>query len=336
MLIWAIFYALIVHLILVKETISLEWILFITAFCLCLFIIYFVFIKAWRHRRHEQHESKEPCLHGIPGGKTRDRCVVCVREHEEENSRREQKEQEHQKLQRIKETADALRHEEFKRLAKDRVSRIDFLMSGTPRQFEDTVATMFEKLGYSVKQTPYSNDRGRDAIATKGGKKVLIECKRYEENNLVGRPALQKFYAAIMEDKADKGFFVTTSRFTRTALEYDYVQSNIIELIDGEILANMMIRAFPNSNDAERYKVICLQCGCEVIFDLLAGETEKPCHNNHIVNNDLHLEMLSLKLVSDKLYCKKCGREMRRVHGRRGDFWGCTGYPGCRFICSIK
>jgi restriction system protein len=83
-----------------------------------------------------------------------------------------------------------------------------------------------------VKQTPYSSDGGKDAIAMKDGKKVLIECKRYEKD-LIGRPALQKFYAAIMEEKAAKGIFVTTSGFARTALEYQYVRSNLIELIDG-------------------------------------------------------------------------------------------------------
>jgi hypothetical protein len=147
---------------------------------------------------------------------------------------------------------------------------------------------------------------------------------------LIGRPALQKFYAAIMEEKADKGVFVTTSGFARTALEYQYVESNLIELIDGNTLAHMMMCAFPESSDSEKYTVMCLQCGCQVIFDLLAGESRKTCPNNHLVNNDFRSEKLSPKLVSGKLYCDKCGREMRRVHGRRGDFWGCSGYPKCR------
>jgi ssDNA-binding Zn-finger/Zn-ribbon topoisomerase 1 len=219
----------------------------------------------------------------------------------------------------------------MKRLAIARVSKKDFLMSGTPREFEDTVAAMFQKLGYSVKQTPYSSDGGKDAIATKDDKKVLIECKRYEKD-LIGRPALQKFYAAIMEEKADKGIFITTSGFARTALDYEFVGSNLIELIDGTALADMMIRAFPESSDSEKYAVMCPQCGSQVMFDLLAGEFRKKCPNNHPVNNDLQSGMLSIKLVSGKLYCDRCGREMRRVHGRRGDFWGCSGYPKCRSI----
>jgi len=291
-------------------------------------------LTVWRRFRQAANESKKQCIHGVPGGETRNRCVTCVKNRDEDTKRRDIERQERQRLERIKEAAESLRHEEMKRLAIARVSKRDFLLSGTPREFEDTVAAMFEKLGYSVKQTPYSSDGGKDAIAMKDGMKVLIECKRYEKD-LIGRPALQKFYAAIMEEKADKGIYVTTSGFARTALEYQYVESNLIELIDGKTLAHMMICAFPESSDSEKYTVMCLQCGSQVMFDLLAGESRKMCHNNHSVNNDLQSGMLSLKLVSGKLYCDKCGREMQRVHGRRGDFWGCSGYPKCRSIMRI-
>ena len=29
--------------------------------------------------------------------------------------------------------------------------------------------------------------------------------------------------------------------------------------------------------------------------------------------------------------CSQCGREMKLRNGRFGEFWGCTGYPDCRF-----
>lgn len=317
------------------KTIGRVWSLLIfTALCMCFYIVKWM-VAAWQRRRHELHESKKSCRHGVSGGITRNRCVTCQKECEDDNHRREQERKRTQLLLKIKEAADSLRHEELKRLSMARVGKIDFLMTGTPREFEDTVAAMFEKIGYSVKQTPYTNDGGKDAIATKDGKKVLIECKRYDKDNLVGRPDLQKFYAAIMEEKADNGFFITTSGFARTALAYDYVRTNLIELVDGKTLAHMMIRAFPAASDSEKYRVMCLLCGCEVIFDLLAGESNKACCNNHLVDNDLHSDELSLKLVSGKMYCKKCGREMRQINGRRGDFWGCTGYPACRSTRNI-
>jgi hypothetical protein len=299
------------------------------------FYVIDISVKEFKRRSYEAHLNSKRCRHGIEGGESRDRCPFCVKERQEESNRWERERQAQERKKHIKRDADLLRHQEMKRLAQTRVGRSDFLLTGNPREFENAVAAMFTKLGYSVKQTPYSSDGGKDAVATKDGKKVVIECKRYDKNNLVGRPDLQKFYAAVMEEMADKGIFVTTSGFARTAVEYEYVRSNLIELIDGQKLGHLMIKAFPDSGDAERYRVMCTECGSEVIFDLTSGETEKHCHNGHLVSNDLRSDALSVKLVSGKVYCEKCGQEMRRIRGRRGDFWGCTNYPKCRFTRSI-
>jgi len=29
-------------------------------------------------------------------------------------------------------------------------------------------------------------------------------------------------------------------------------------------------------------------------------------------------------------YCPECGKPMRRIRGKCGDFYGCTGYPTCK------
>lgn len=29
-------------------------------------------------------------------------------------------------------------------------------------------------------------------------------------------------------------------------------------------------------------------------------------------------------------YCPECQKPMRRILGRKGPFWGCTGFPGCK------
>jgi restriction endonuclease Mrr len=97
---------------------------------------------------------------------------------------------------------------------------------------------MFERLGYKVKQTPYVNDHGRDAILTKDGKKFLMECKRYGKDTTSGRPDLQKFHSAIVTDGGVSGFFVTTGAFTKDAIEF--AATVPIELIDGAKLVRYM------------------------------------------------------------------------------------------------
>jgi restriction system protein len=285
-----------------------------------------------RETRECEQKAREnaPCPHGIQGGKTMDLCSVCRKENQEARNRLIQARSAEERRKQIKANAGSLKRREMARLAQARLSRSDFLLKGSPRDFEDIVAKLFKTLGYDVRQTPYSNDGGKDAVATKDGKKFLIECKRYEKKNLVGRPMLQKFYAAVMEEKADKGFFVTTSNFAKTAFAYEYVRSGLIELIDGEKLGQLMIMAFHDSVEAERYSVMCIECGEVVTFDLAIGETEKNCSNGHCISNNLHLEELTVKTASDKIYCGRCGAEMRRVNGRRGDFYGCGNYPRCK------
>ena len=121
-----------------------------------------------------------------------------------------------------------------------------YLLALSPKAFEDAIAKMYRHLGYEVRQTPYSNDGGRDAVAVKDGARYSIECKHYNKSKPIGRPDLQKFFAAMKEDRARKGFFITTSRFTRTAIEYG--RKNNIELIDLERLLSLMLEAFPQDS----------------------------------------------------------------------------------------
>ncbi|WP_419640085.1 topoisomerase DNA-binding C4 zinc finger domain-containing protein, partial [Thiolapillus sp.] len=35
--------------------------------------------------------------------------------------------------------------------------------------------------------------------------------------------------------------------------------------------------------------------------------------------------------LPDKIYpCPECSKPMRRINGRKGPFWSCSGYPACR------
>jgi hypothetical protein len=172
-----------------------------------------------------------------------------------------------------------------------------------------------------------SNDFGRDAILLKGGKKYLVECKRYGADMLIGRPQLQKFYAAIIGDKADGGFFITTSNFAHTAVKY--AKETNIECIDGKALSVLMQQAYPSENES-LYSMLCCERGEKVTFDLNKAEREKFCANNHQISNDLDIELMSPSLVQGIPVCPKCGKKMRIVAGYHRKFWGCSGYPKCR------
>ncbi len=61
------------------------------------------------------------------------------------------------------------------------------------------------------------------------------------EKKVVGRPEIQKFVGALDGQKARKGIFITTSSFTKEAIEYAKGTTVKVVLIDGDRLADLMI-----------------------------------------------------------------------------------------------
>lgn len=60
------------------------------------------------------------------------------------------------------------------------------------------------------------------------------------------------------------------------------------------------------------------------------------CHMNQQVFERLAEEMKKILQESDRTlaegrFCPKCGKPMRLRSGRYGEFWGCSGYPRCRY-----
>jgi restriction system protein len=118
----------------------------------------------------------------------------------------------------------------------------------SPQFFERLVIDVLVKMGYggSRKEAGQAvgrtGDGGIDGIIKEdklGLDIIYIQAKRWE--NTVGRPEIQKFAGALQGQRARKGIFITTSDFTKDALNYvKNIESKII-LIDGSRLAELMI-----------------------------------------------------------------------------------------------
>lgn len=121
-----------------------------------------------------------------------------------------------------------------------------------PKFFEKLVVDLLVAMGYggdfedSAKVTQFSNDGGIDGIIKEdalGLDKVYLQAKRWKESNIVGAPDIHKFMGALMSIGASKGVYITTSGFSKAAL--DVVASNKslkLVLIDGKQLAKYMIK----------------------------------------------------------------------------------------------
>jgi len=160
-------------------------------------------------------------------------------------------------------------------------------------QFEKVVAAIYRKLGYQVTRRGGANpDGGIDLIIEMQGVKTGIQCKQWKVRN-VGVPTMREFLGALTHAHIENGIFITLFGYTDYAKEF--AEEHQIEMLNERGLQNLLESVDANYDP-----------------DILA-----------ILNDTTK-------------YCPKCeGVLMLRtaVNGKNpgSQFWGCSGYPHCRF-----
>lgn len=93
-----------------------------------------------------------------------------------------------------------------------------------PREFEEFVAELLRKMGYRAKLGPRGRDGGVDVFAERDGELgpelVLVQCKRFAFGHKVSEPIVKQLAADVTDRKASHGLVVTTSAFSKPALQY--------------------------------------------------------------------------------------------------------------------
>lgn len=127
------------------------------------------------------------------------------------------------------------------------------------------------------------------------------------EDEGIGRPAT---YAAIMDNIVTRQYVEVEKRFLKPTLT-------------GELIVDALVGKF---------KFIDLNFTREVEDDLdriALGETGyksviQKLHQQ--LEGEIHSQQA---LVATKFPCPECGLSLRRIQGKKGAFWGCTGHPTC-------
>ena len=126
-----------------------------------------------------------------------------------------------------------------------------------PKSFERLVRDLIAKImkvesSKDAVNTQYSKDGGIDGYINADGfgikKLCCFQAKRWD--NSVGVKVVRELVGSLVEMKCDTGIIVTTSNFSRDALDYNASGYNII-LIDGKKLANLMIESEIGINKTE-------------------------------------------------------------------------------------
>jgi restriction system protein len=143
------------------------------------------------------------------------------------------------------------------------IDLLDIVKSSSPTFFERLVVNLLVSMGYggtlanAARVTKRSGDEGIDGVIDEdrlGLDSIYIQAKRWE--GVVGRPDIQKFVGALSGQRATKGVFITTSDFTKEALEF--VKNNNhykVVLINGFTLAKLMIENNVGVSVATTYEV---------------------------------------------------------------------------------
>ncbi len=110
------------------------------------------------------------------------------------------------------------------------------------REFEVLVAELYKKMGYHIKLTSSTKDKGIDIFAKRatdsGAELLAIQCKHYPEG-VVGVEHARALYGVVqMDPSITKGILVTSGLFSRDCK--DFIQGTRIESIDGNHLAILM------------------------------------------------------------------------------------------------
>ncbi len=124
------------------------------------------------------------------------------------------------------------------------------ILEQSPYAFEQLVVDLIVAMGYggniadAGKATKKSGDEGIDGLVKEdklGLDTIYIQAKRYNRDNLVGHPTIQQFFGALQLKGARKGIFITTSDFTKQAIEaVNRNNSNSVVLINGKNLVELM------------------------------------------------------------------------------------------------
>lgn len=123
---------------------------------------------------------------------------------------------------------------------------LEVLAQVPPQSFETIVLDLLHKMGYGTSRDDLqrvggSGDGGIDGIISLdrlGLEKVYVQAKRWQGS--VGSPVVQGFYGALAGQHANKGVFITTSTFTKQAIDFAKSVERIV-LVDGARLAELMI-----------------------------------------------------------------------------------------------
>jgi len=151
----------------------------------------------------------------------------------------------------------------YQRIVKELKDEIlEALKLQSPTFFEQAVIDLLIGMGYGGSRKDAGQavgkpgDGGIDGVIKEdklGLDLIYVQAKRW--SNTVGRPEVQSFVGALGGKFAKRGILITTSNFSKEAIEFSSGLETRIVLIDGSQLAQLMIEHNIGVSIVERYEI---------------------------------------------------------------------------------
>ncbi|MCP1276928.1 restriction endonuclease [Leuconostoc citreum] len=113
-----------------------------------------------------------------------------------------------------------------------------------PYKFEELIVNFMRKIGIKMDTTSKTGDSGIDGIGYLRTPelmtyKIVLQTKRFTKGPVTG-PDISNFADTISGHNADRRIFVTTSTYTNNAVSRARQGSNLITLVDGDELVDLL------------------------------------------------------------------------------------------------
>jgi len=136
---------------------------------------------------------------------------------------------------------------------------LDKLRRSSPNFFEKVVLELLKNMGYGKgKVTGHSGDGGIDGFINQdklGLDKIYFQAKRFSENTSVTPSMLRDFLGALELKGANKGVFITTSRFPKGSHENLSNTLKTVILVDGKKLVDLMVEYNVGVQNERKYEI---------------------------------------------------------------------------------
>jgi restriction system protein len=164
----------------------------------------------------------------------------------EKNNDNEQNKSSHITIEKTPEDLIGQAYDSFEQTTKDEI--LDYILKSSPQFFERLILDLFQAMNYGGRGGDASHvgrtgDGGIDGIINEdplGLEKIYLQAKRYSPENKISIDQIRAFAGSLLDKRARKGIFVTTSCFVASAYEYANNSTHSIVLIDGEELTRLM------------------------------------------------------------------------------------------------